>query len=101
LFYHTIQLKINLYIDNITENDADGVLTNYTKFVRESAKERQQVSLNLQRSSIFWDITQRVVLNSVPTFRVNLGPVVDFLTLEYGTDTLPGNVRKKLTLYAA
>jgi hypothetical protein len=70
-----MQFKINLYVDNITEkddDDDDDVLTDCTKFVRESAKGRQQVSLNLQRSSIFWDITQRVVVNSLPTFRDNL-----------------------------
>jgi len=72
LFYHGVQVKIKLYVDNITEKGANVVLTDCTKFVRESAKESQQVSLNLQRSSIFWDITQRIVVNSVSTFRDNL-----------------------------
>jgi len=56
-------------VDNITRKDADDVLTDCTKFVRESAKERLQVSLNLE---IFWDVTQRIVVNSLPTFRDNL-----------------------------
>ena len=59
-------------MDNITEKDADDVLTDRTKFVQESAKERQQVNFNLQTSSIFWDITQRIVVNSLPTSRDNL-----------------------------
>jgi len=63
---------MNLYVDNIKEKDADCVLTEPTKFVRECAEERQQVSFNLQTSSVFWDITQRIVVNSLPTFRDNL-----------------------------
>jgi hypothetical protein len=52
LFYHTVQMKINLYVGDITGKGADDVLTDCTKFVREYAKERQQVILYLQSSSI-------------------------------------------------
>jgi hypothetical protein len=96
LFYHIVQMKINLYVGNITGKSADSVLTDYINFVREYAKESQQVILYLQRSFIFWDFTQRIVLNSLQTFRDNLwAPSWIFLTFEYGTDTLSGNVGKK------
>jgi hypothetical protein len=72
LFYHIVQMKINLYVGDITGKGTDDVLTDCTKIVREYAKERQQIIVYLQSSSIFWDFTHRIVLNSLPTFRDNL-----------------------------
>ena len=57
------------------------------------------------RSAVFWDIMHHRG-NSVPTFRHNFWVkvqaefILDFLTLEYGTDRLSRKVGTELSLYS-